>query len=325
MIRPESLLSTGAVGFMLGDSITVDSVIGKLGYTAGFARGTTTAVNAADTRANGLRYTASGILRLYDATAGLPAGSVTLGGFAVSTDGQLCYTTAAPDASSVFLGGVVVTQNGRVHLSDLSPAAWFRFNQGITVTGAGVSTWADKSGNSRDLLQGTDTNRPALQSDGSILFDGVDNYLKCNAFTLNQPTTIYLLMKQITWTAYDAFCDGNTNGTLNVYQFGPTQSPEIGLYAGSAEVANNSNLPLGSYGVVAAVFNGASSLLQVNSTTATTGNPGSVNAGGFILGANATPTAYTNVQVKEVIIYAAAHTTAQLKAVISNVSRVGGL
>ena len=57
-------------------------------------------------------------------------------------------------------------------------AVWGRFNIGITVVGAGVDTWADQSGNGRDLLQTTDTNRPSKESDGSILFDGVDNTLK---------------------------------------------------------------------------------------------------------------------------------------------------
>lgn len=323
MIRPESLLSTGAVGFMLGDSIAVDSVIGKLGYTAGFARGTTTAVNAADTRANGLRYTASGILRLYDATAGLPAGSVTLGGFAVSTDGQLCYTTAAPDASSVFLGGVAVTQNGRVHLSDLSPAAWYRFNQGITVTGAGVSTWADKSGNSRDLLQGTDTNRPALQSDGSILFDGVDNFLKTAGFTLNQPTTIYILFKSVTWTADDRVFDGDADNSGALAQFGTT--PQLTPYAGGNTIADG-NMPVNTYAVCTTVFNGASGFFQVNANTGTTENFGAANMGGVTIGRQGTTAAlFGNVQVKEMMICASAHAAAQRSAVRSYLNRVGGL
>ena len=49
--------------------------------------------------------------------------------------------------------------------------AWYQFNIGITVTGAGVSTWADQSGNGNDLLQSTDADRPSHESDGTILFE----------------------------------------------------------------------------------------------------------------------------------------------------------
>lgn len=39
---------------------------------------------------------------------------------------------------------------------------------------------------------------PTLMDDGSILFDGTDNYLKCDAFTLGMPpVTVYMLAKNI--------------------------------------------------------------------------------------------------------------------------------
>jgi hypothetical protein len=67
-------------------------------------------------------------------------------------------------------------------------AAWFRLGVGITETGQGVSQWDDQSGNGRHLKQGTDGARPSKQSDGSILFNGSDEFLKCDAFTFSQPT-----------------------------------------------------------------------------------------------------------------------------------------
>src|SRR5690348_15932843 len=160
-------------------------------------------------------------------------------------------------------------------------AAYFKFNTGITVTGAGVSQWSDQSGNGRHLLQATDTYRPALQADGSILFDGADNYLKCNAFTLNQPETIYLRLKQVTWTTAEYFCDGNATATGAVLQAaaGSPASPQIELRAGGV-IGPNSDLAIGSYGVVCAVINGASSVLVVDSGAAVTGNAGASNMGG---------------------------------------------
>lgn len=205
-------------------------------------------------------------------------------------------------------------------ITQLKPAAWFRFGVGITVTGAGVSTWADQSGNGRDLLQGTDTNRPALQADSSILFDGVDNFLKCSAFTFNQPYTVYILGKQITWADSDRIFSGNAVNTMDLHQSSGGVSPQVSLSAGSG-AANNGEWALNVYAAVASVFNGASSSLRVNNTAATTGDAGAGNAGGFELGADSGGTArWSNIQVKEVILFSGAHNTATQDRVINYLS-----
>ncbi|MGB7587490.1 MAG: hypothetical protein WBM00_02150, partial [Solirubrobacterales bacterium] len=81
----------------------------------------------------------------------------------------------------------------------VSLAAWYRYRIGLTNINGACSEWADQSGNMRPLLQATASNRPTIRSDGSLLFDGVDNYLQA-AFTLVQPFTIYLAFQQVSWT-----------------------------------------------------------------------------------------------------------------------------
>lgn len=213
-------------------------------------------------------------------------------------------------------------QNSSAFVRGLNPAAWFRFNTGITVTGAGVSAWADQSGNARDLLQGTDAARPPKQADGSILFDGVAQFLKCGSFTLNQPETVYLLFKQVAWTLNARISDGNANGTGSIDQSPAT--PQLVINAGSA-VATNGNLAVGAYGVAAAVFNGASSSLRINNTAETTGNAGAANMSGFTVGGAASGVAFSNIQVKEVVLFAAAHDAATRQRVIRYLAQVGGL
>lgn len=208
------------------------------------------------------------------------------------------------------------------YVQSLSPAAWFRYGVGITVTGAGVSQWSDQSGNARPLLQATDTNRPALQADNSILFDGVDNFLKTDTFTLDQPCTLYLLAKQATWTINDVLAAGFTTATGRIWQ--RTATPTIALFSGSA-TASNANLAVDTYGAIAAVFNGASSVLQVNMTTPTTGDAGAANLAGLTLGADGAPASYGNVQVKEFMAFAAAHDANQRAAVIAYLRSVGGV
>jgi hypothetical protein len=215
---------------------------------------------------------------------------------------------------------------GNALIRGLSPAAWFRLGQGITITGAGVSQWDDQSGNARHLKQATDTRRPALQADGSILFDGVDNCIKTDAFTLNQPTTVYFLGKQVTWTFQDTLVDGNAGNDLRITQgaVGGT-TPKISIYAGT-ELGNITTLAVDTYGVIAAVFNGASSSIQHSLNAATTGAAGAANAGAITLGAfGDLSSGFSNIQVKELIVFAAAHTAAQRQSVIYYLAGVGGI
>lgn len=182
--------------------------------------------------------------------------------------------------------------------------AWFKYNSGITVTGAGVSQWDDASGNGNNLLQATDTNRPSKEADGSILFDGVDNYLKANAFTLEQPETIYILFKQVSLIFSSRVFDGNALNLGGLFFVGTSDT--LNAYAG-ASIGNNTDFALGVYSAVTTIFNGASSLLQVDNNTPVTGNASTSDMGGFTLGAAGDLGNHGNIQVKEVAIYNTSH------------------
>lgn len=221
---------------------------------------------------------------------------------------------------------VIGGRNGNAALDNyirsLAPAAWFRFNEGITVTGSGVSQWDDVSGNARHLLQGTDAARPALQADGSILFNGTSHFLKTAAFTLNQPTTVVLVVKQVSWTINDRFFDGNA--ALGGVLFMSATTPTIAIFAGST-AASNTNLAVGANGVVSAVFNGASSLIQVNANAATTGNAGANNMGGFTLGADGANLNFGNIQVYEAAIFPSAISAADRARVAAGLMAKHGI
>jgi hypothetical protein len=229
--------------------------------------------------------------------------------------------------------GGPIGRNGAVNpIPALEPAAWFRFNTGITVVGAGVDTWADQSGNSRDLRQTTDTNRPTKEADGAITFDGSDNYLATAGFTLNQPTTIYLLGKQITWTAGDRVFDGNAGNSGGFLQNDDGgyvgASPYVQAYAGSYLRSSATGLDawtLNTYAVICIVFNGASSLIQINAGSALTGNAGAANMGGLKLGAAGGVSQFSNIQTKEMILFPVAHDVATRAIVRAYLNGVGGL
>ncbi len=205
-------------------------------------------------------------------------------------------------------------------------AAWYRYGVGITVTGAGVSKWADQSGATHDLVQATDAARPSLQSDNSILFDGTAQFLKASAFTLNQPETLYFLFKQISWTAADYFIDGNglDGGSINQN----LASPKIRIFAGNLDANFTAvlGMTIGAYGIVTVVFNGASSVLQINAGASASGNAGANNMGGLTLGCPGTAVGnFGNIQVKELIVFPAAHTASTRANIINYLALLGGL
>lgn len=194
---------------------------------------------------------------------------------------------------------------------------WTQFNSGITTTGSGVSQWDDVSGNGNHLKQGTDVRRPPKQADGSILFDGAGDFLKADAFTLVQPETIYLLLKQVTWTSADRIFDGNTVNTGLVFQTGVT--PSLTAFAGAAG-ASTTDLILDTYGVMSVVFDHDNNLnvLQIdNNTPATDTAFGTSDMGGFVIGAGGDDANTSNIQVKECLVYSAPHDASQRAQIIN--------
>jgi hypothetical protein len=208
--------------------------------------------------------------------------------------------------------------------SDVSGlAAWWPYGVGITAAGGFVSQWDDRSGFGRHLKQATATNQPALESDNSLTFDGVDNFLKTDAFTLNQPETVYLLFNAKTWTTGDSIYDGNAAAGGRLFQAGTT--PELRITAGIT-LPGLTSFALDTYGVVAVVFNSTNSLMQHNLNAPIVGDAGTNNIGGFTLGARGDGLAqWAHMQVKEGAVYAGAHDAQTREQVIRYLATVGGI
>lgn len=93
-----------------------------------------------------------------------------------------------------------------------------------------------------------------------------------------------------------------------------TATPTVAAFAGN-QSADNSNAVIGAYNIFCTVFNGASSVLQIDATTATTGNFGASAMNGFTLGASGAASNGTHCDVKEALIYTAALDATQRAAV----------
>jgi hypothetical protein len=158
-----------------------------------------------------------------------------------------------------------------------------------------------------------------------LYFDGSNDFLKAPPFALSQPTTVYFVGEQVTWTSGRYLLDGGAAANSGAL-VQTTATPQLNLHAGTS-AAGNTGAAVSTRVVIAAVFDGASSSLRVNLGTATTGNAGTTAANGLTVGANGAATAanFGNMAVSEIVEYAAAHDTATQDRVIRALARQGSI
>lgn len=191
---------------------------------------------------------------------------------------------------------------GRLPIYDGNTVGWYIASDLTTITKDGanlVSRWNDKLGSGRDLLQAVVLNQPLWVLNDGILFDGIANFMKTASFTWDQPEFIYIVLKQVTWTNLDIIFDGNT-GLSGAFEQYPS-TPALITNNGGTLSPNNTNLPVNTFGIVRVLFNGVNSKIIVNDTLPVTGNFGVNNMSGFTLGTRGSISAYSNIQVKEII------------------------
>lgn len=190
---------------------------------------------------------------------------------------------------------------------------WYESDSGTTVV-VGVSQWNDKSGLGNHLLQATGGAQPLLvpaQINGlpAIVFDGVDDFMRAVIVGLVQPSTVFAVFSQATWVSPNTIVDGNVSTMMRVFQTG--SSPRIGISAGTT-LAGAVGPTLGTFGLATAIFNGASSSIQINSIAATSGPAGAGNAGGVVVGARGDGTINASCSVAMLIVTAASATAGEI-------------
>lgn len=246
--------------------------------------------------------------------------------FYTSIDGvnwsQLGTSTTGGSTTSLFAGTRLLEIGGNSALNQYLNGSIYRaqiyagltgtdlrfdFNPATYVSG---TTFIDSSVNAATItLNGGAT----VNTFSSLYFDGVDDYLKTGGFTLNQPTTIYLVAKQAAWSDTKRFFDGITLNAGSVYN--QTSSPGIAFRAPTGSTTTN-NFLLNTAGILSVVFNSANSSLRVNRLSALAANVGTNAMGGFTLGASGNNDTWSNIVVSEILIFNTAHNTAQQDIVI---------
>jgi hypothetical protein len=191
-------------------------------------------------------------------------------------------------------------------LNDGNTVAWYKSDEASTITKDGsnlVSQWNDYLGSGRDLLQPTASAQPVWSTSG-LLFAGATGTYPYNhmyaSFIYVQPEFIYAVIKIFSDnTDYAYIWDGYTSGGDYGGLITVPSATDLHLRSSTAS-ANITTLPLNSFIIIRALYNGASSKLIVNTTSAT-GNPGTANMGGLFLGAYNLGS-FSHIQVKEIIM-----------------------
>jgi hypothetical protein len=184
----------------------------------------------------------------------------------------------------------------------------------VTADGNAIAGVTDKSGTGNHLSQATAGSRPTFKapivgSKNGARFDGGD-FLDAAANSYAQPVTIFVAGKQNATNVTNVFV-GGVSADLN---YAGVNSALWQMYAGTAQTASTADTSWHSH---AAVYNGASSTLEVDGTTKTIGGTVGTNALNIIRigGTTTAPTGNLTGDIGEVLIFNRALSAMERRAV----------
>ncbi len=215
--------------------------------------------------------------------------------------------------STTSIGKVYRFQVGSVY--DMNPALSVETTaNAATFTGGEGETWT---------LNNTGALVAQIVGSPKFLFDGIATFLEAS-MTLTQPFGAYLVGQQPAWEANRGILSAAGNDAI-CYKTHTGASPDIAMALPTAPTANNSNWTLNTDRIVYVLADGANSLVQVDLTTATTGDPGSNGGTVLRLGALVSGNTFGNVYVKELIVRSAADSAATRLAIQQRLAAIHGI
>lgn len=197
--------------------------------------------------------------------------------------------------------GLIFRTNYHPPVLDDSNHWWYDATDLDTITKNGsnyVSQWNAKGGaaSGKNLLQATGINQPLWRAEGTIRFDGINDFLKSEAFTWSQPAMIYILFKNLSFAANEGIID-SYSGTS--YKMGQLAEDGVFIYAGSTSISVS--VGVNEFVIVRALYNGVSSKIIRNNETPVTGNIGTDPFGGMTVGARFSPSDYSNIEIQTIV------------------------
>lgn len=176
-----------------------------------------------------------------------------------------------------------------------------------------VAQWNDLSGTGNHATQATSTARPvntASQINGknAVVFDGVDDNLVNVSLSISQPLVAFVVARH-TVNATDQYIYDGTGSRCTLYY-----SVDIpGIYSGLS--LNSGTASPASFELFTATHNTTSSSLYKSGALAISGDSGSLNFSGLIIGSRFNLINYISGAIAELIFYNRAITTAERQRV----------
>ena len=211
----------------------------------------------------------------------------------------------------------------------ITPNLWAYYDASSSsnyiLTSGAVSQWSDLSGNGRHLTQSTSSRRPTVkvaEKNGLnvIYFDGGAKGLVTSSLTLNNPITIFVVVKMYSLASYTTVYDGVNNNEANLTGNSGTQ---LQLYTqgfvGGMSVSTNT------WYRTTWQMNGSSSYDRRNDTVTNTWSDGSVSMGGLRIGEGDGGGENGNMDIAEVIVYDRALNTSEVNTINSYLSAKWGI
>ena len=188
-------------------------------------------------------------------------------------------------------------------LYDGSTYAWFQYDKLSTITfnqSGDVSVWTDFLDAGKTISIPSSLNGPSYNSIGGLTFNNSGapyEELVDNDFSLNQPFSVYAVMKQETMSYGATVFSFNYDVYTYVRQLG---DDVLNMRAGSTGVSK-SGVKLKEWQICEFVFNGTDSYIRLNNDSSTSGDAGTdgLNRISFTLGGSGNG---GSVSFKELII-----------------------
>lgn len=290
-------LTTDKIRLVIGDGASLTNV--DLADATGFADGSQNTCTIAWTDGVGASFTLNG---------GAPSATA-----AVKTLTNAAVDLTIGSATSIGkLYDLLITNGASTTYYHMDPDE-------SSETATNAATWTSSNGEVY-TLNNTGTKLAQIVGSPSLLFDGPNHTLLTDVFVQAQSFTWYFVGTQITWTN-NATIIGDRTNDLGLIQYGVT--PNVGLGNIITEPIIT-GFTLGTKAIITSVWDGASSLIQLNDDASTTGNPGAAAMAKFSVAARAGNIA-GNIQVNEIIIRSGTDSAATRLAIQIALARKHGI
>ena len=177
-----------------------------------------------------------------------------------------------------------------------------------------VETWYDQSGNDNHVTNTNTGNQPKIVSSGSLLtqgskacinFDGTDDFLNRATYTqgaLSQPNTAFAVAKLDVYTdSNKKIFDGDVATARNMLNLNPAGNGQFSIFAGTVRTTGED--ADADRHLLTALYNGASSILRIDTTQKILNNAGTNTMNGIVIGANHdTAQNFWDGDIQEIII-----------------------